>query len=177
MSADHHQHDTPNPQPDTGQQRQEPPTHPFTAALETWDAWSMANTMRLALQHAREQGDQEALATFERYPEWTQGPGPLEALAANRELVDDLTGWRWQAIRDARQQGHGWDEIGSTLWQSGEQARAFYLDKVRGQRRLAQEIPQLGYDPGWLELAEPNDADRAADRPPLQPGREDGHER
>ncbi len=176
MSADHHQPDTPDPQPNTDQQ-QELPTHPFTAALETWDAWSMANTMRSALQQARAHGDQEALARFERYPEWTKGPGPLEALAANRELVDDLTGWRWQAIRDARQQGHGWGEIGRTLWQSGEQARVFYLDKVDAQRRLAEQIPQLGYDPGWLELAEPNDADRAADRPPPTPGREGGHER
>ncbi len=175
MSADQ-QHDTSNPEPRTDQQH-ELPKHRFTAALETWDAWSMADTMHQALQQAREQGNQDALARFERYPEWTKGPGPLEALAANRELVEDLTGWRWLAMRDAREQGHGWSEIGRMLGQSADQARVFYLDKVDAQRRLAQEIPELGYDPHWLELAEPNDADRATDRPAPHAPREDGHER
>ena len=177
MSADHHQHDTPDPDQHPTDQQQEPPKHPFSKAWETWNAWSMADTMRQALQRAREQNDHDTLATFQRYPEWTKGPGPLEALDANRELVDDLTGWRWLAIRDACQQGHGWAEIGRTLRQSGEQAKAFYLDRVHGQRQLAQELPHLGYDPGWLELAEPNAADRAADRPAPQPRRQDGQER
>ena len=159
MSADH-QHDNHNPDSQTDQQ-QELPKDPFSQAWETWNDWSMANTMRTALEVAQQQGDQETLADFERYPEWTQGPGPLEALAANRELVDRLTGWRWQAMVDARQQGHGWQEIGRTVGQTGEQARADYLERVRGQRHLAKRYPKLGFDPRWLELAEPNQADRA----------------
>lgn len=190
MSAEHPQpHDTPDP--DQGHTDQ-PGRHPFTQALATWDAWSMADTMRRALHAAREQGNRDALASFQHHPEWTRGPGPLEALRANRELVDDLTGGRWRAMRHARQQGHGWHEIGRTLDQSGEQARAFYLAKVEAQRQLAEQVPQLSYDPRWLELAEPNDADRAelerralADDDPGCPpewprdngGREAGHER
>jgi hypothetical protein len=156
---------------------QEPIRSPFSQALETWDAWSMASSMRRALRLAREQDNREVLARFEQYPEWTTGPGPLDALRANRELVEDLTGWRWLAMRDAREQGQSWHEIGRTLEQTGEQARAFYLDKVSGQRWLAEQYPKLGYDPRWLELAEPNAADRAADRPAPQARREDGHER
>ena len=83
--------------------------HPFTQARETWDAWSMANTMRLALRHAREHGNDKSLAAFAEHPEWTQGPGPLEALAANRTQVELLTGWRWQAVRHAREHGHTLD--------------------------------------------------------------------
>jgi hypothetical protein len=191
MNADHQQHDTPPHQAGTDRQG-ELPKNPFDAAWVTWNDWSMANAMRRALEVAREQGDQETLADFERYPEWTQGPGPLEALAANRELVDRLTGWRWQAIFDARQQGHGWQEIGRTLGQSGEHARAHYLDKVRGQRHLAERYPKLGFDPRWLELADDNPADRAelerrglayddpgcpSDWPRGNDGREGGHER
>jgi hypothetical protein len=178
MNADHPQHDTPDPDQrptDQQQDRQELLRHPFWKAWETWNAWSMADTMRQAHKRAHQQADHDTLATFERYPQWTQGPSALEALDANRELVDDLTGWRWLAIRDARQQGHGWQEIGQTLRQSAEQAKASYLARVHGQRRLAQEIPSLGYDPHWLELAEPNDADRATDRPTPQPPRPDGH--
>jgi hypothetical protein len=176
MSADPQQHDTPPDQRPTDQ-RQELPRHPFWKAWETWDAWSMADTMRQALQRAHQQADRDTLATFARYPKWTQGPSALEALAANRELVDDLTGWRWQPMREAREQGQSWQAIGRTLRLSPDQARMFYLDKVDAQRRLAQEIPSLGYDPGWLELAEPNEADRATDRPAPQPPRQDGHER
>jgi hypothetical protein len=174
MSADP-QHDTPDHDQGHADQ-QEPSRHPFTQAWETWDAWSIANSMRQALRRAREQGDRDSLASFEQHPEWTQGPGPLEALDANRELVDDLTGWRWLAMRDAREQGRGWQEIGRTLRQSGEQAKAFYLTRVHGQRQLAQEIPQLGYDPHWPELADPNATDRAADHPAPDARRQDCHE-
>ena len=191
MSAEHPQPDTPTPQ-----QEQAPagelPKHPFTKALETWEAWSMVNTMRSALAKAREQGDQEVLARFERYPEWTQGPGPLQALAANREVVGTMTGWQWLAMRDARERGHGWHEIAGALGIETEEARESYLDSVQAQRQLAKELPYLGYQPRWLELARDNDADRAElerqalayDDPGCSPdwprgngGREAGHER
>jgi hypothetical protein len=197
MSAEHPQHDT--PVPGQGQAPEELPKHPFTKALETWDAWSMADTMRTALAKAREQGDQEALARFEQYPEWTQGPGPLEALAANREVVQLMTGWQWRAMRSAREQGRGWREIGAAFQVDGDQAKRDYLERVDQQRHLSERDPELarllGYDPRWRELAEPNDADRAEraalercalarDDPGCPPdwprgngGREGGHER
>jgi hypothetical protein len=162
MSAEHPQHDTPTP--GQGQAPEELPKHPFTRALQTWEAWSMANTMRTAREKAREQGDHEALARFERYPEWTQGPGPLEALRANREVVDLMTGWQWQAIRDAREQGHGWREIGAALEVDGDQAKRDYLETVDQQRLAREHDPELArllrYDPRWRELADDNDADR-----------------
>jgi hypothetical protein len=199
MSAEHPQHDTPSP--GQGEAPDEKlPKHPFTQALATWDAWSMANTMRVALEKAREQGDQDTLARFERYPEWTQGPGPLEALRANREVVQTMTGWQWHAMREAREQGHGWREIGAALAVDGDQAKRDYLERVDRQRWVSERDPQLArllrYDPRWRELAEPNDADRAdhaelerralayddSGCPPEWPrgnghGREAGHER
>jgi hypothetical protein len=142
--------------------------HPFDQARETWEAWSMANTMRLALRKARERGDHQALARFGQYPEWTQGPTALQALAANRELVDILIGWRWSAVRDAREHGHAWAEIGQTLGVTAEQARQDYLDRVEQQRSIADRYPDLAplidYQPGLVELAEPNPADRAHQR-------------
>jgi hypothetical protein len=161
MSAEHPQHDTPSPE--QGQApTQELPKHPFTRALETWEAWSMANTMRSALATAREQGDHETLARFERYPEWTQGPGPLEALAANREVVQLMTGWQWQAMRAARQQGYGWQGIGEALGVDAEQARQAYLAAIERQELAADAMSDLGpllrFDPRWRELADDNDA-------------------
>jgi hypothetical protein len=69
------------------------PRHPFTVAWETWQAWSDAEVMRTARGRTAARG--ESLAVFDQHPEWTQGPGPLQGLAANREVVDHLVGWRW----------------------------------------------------------------------------------
>ena len=139
------------------------PRHPFTIAWETWQAWSDAEVMRTARRRTGERG--ASLAVFDQHPEWTQGPGPLQALAANREVVDDLVGWRWGAMREAREQGHSWAEIGAALGVDAEQARQGYLERVQQQQRVHQTHPDLrhllGYDPRWAELAAPNDADRA----------------
>jgi hypothetical protein len=139
------------------------PRHPFTIAWETWQAWSDAEAMRTARRRTAERG--ESLAVFDQHPEWTQGPGPLQALAANREVVDQLVGWRWGAMREAREQGQSWTEIGAALGVDADQARQVYLERVQQQQRAHEAHPDLrdlvGYDPRWAELADPNDADRA----------------
>jgi hypothetical protein len=138
------------------------PRHPFTVAWETWQAWSDAEVMRTARRRTAARG--ESLAAFDQHPEWTKGPGPLAALAANREVVDQLVGWRWGAMREAREQGHGWAAIGAAMGVDAAQARQFYLDRVERQRLVHEACPDLrgllGYDPRWAELAEPNAADR-----------------
>jgi hypothetical protein len=139
------------------------PRHPFTVAWETWHAWSAAEAMRTARRRTAARG--ESLAVFDQHPEWTLGPGPLEALRANRKVVEHLVGWRWGAMRDAREHGHGWVEIGAALGLDTEQARQVYLERVERQRLVHETRPDLrgllGYDPRWAELAAPNDADRA----------------
>jgi hypothetical protein len=139
------------------------PRHPFTVAWETWQAWSDAEVMRTARTRMAARG--ASLAVFDQHPEWTQGPGPLQALAANREVVERLVGWRWGAMREAREQGHGWAEIGAALGLDADQARQLYLERVQRQRLVHEAHPELrgllGYDPSWAELAEPNAADRA----------------
>jgi hypothetical protein len=139
------------------------PRHPFTIAWETWQAWSDAEAMRTARRRTAARG--ASLAVFDHHPEWTQGPGPLEALAANRELV----GWRFGAMRGAREQGHSWVEIGAALGVDAAQASQVYLEQVERQRLVHQTYPDLrdllGYDPRWAELAAPNDADRAHQQP------------
>jgi hypothetical protein len=139
------------------------PRHPFTIAWETWQAWSDAEVMRTARRRTGERG--ESLAVFDQHPEWTTGPGPLQALAANREVVEHLAGWRWGAMREAREQGHSWAEIGATLGLDAAQARQTYLERVERQRLVHETHPDLrdlvGYDPRWAELAASNDADRS----------------
>jgi hypothetical protein len=137
--------------------------HPFTVAWETWQAWSDAEAMRTARRRTAARG--ASLAVFDQHPEWTQGPGPLAALAANREVVEQLVGWRWVAMREAREQGHGWAEIGAALGVDAAQARQGYLEWVERKRLVHETHPDLrhllGYDPRWAELAALNEADRA----------------
>ena len=139
------------------------PRHPFTIAWETWQAWSDAEAMRTARKRLAARG--EPLAVFDQHPEWTTGPGPLAALRANREVVEHLVGWRFGAMRVAREQGHGWAAIGAALGVDAVQARQAYLERVQQQQRVHQTYPDLrhllGYDPRWAELAAPNAADRA----------------
>jgi len=146
------------------------PRHPFTIAWETWQAWSDAEAMRTARTRMAERG--ESLAVFDQHPEWTQGPGPLAALAANREVVDQLVGWRWGAMREAREQGHGCAEISAALGVDAAQASQAYVERVQRQQRVHQARPDLrdlvGCDPRWAELAAPNDADRAHQQAPGQ---------
>jgi hypothetical protein len=141
------------------------PTHPCEQARQTWEAWSLADTMRTLLGQARAEGDRATQALFEQYPDWTDGPGPLQALAANRELVDRLVGWRWLAVRRARQDGHAWAEVGVALGISAEQARRDFLDRLEHQRQVVERDPSLArlidYHPGDVALTEPNPADHA----------------
>ena len=139
------------------------PRHPFTIAWETWQAWSDAEVMRTARTWMAVRG--ESLGVFFQHPEWIQGPGALAALAANREVVEQLVGWRFGAMREAREQGHSWAEIGAALGVDAAQASQAYLERVQRQQRVHQTHPDLrdlvGYVPRWAELAAPNDADRA----------------
>jgi hypothetical protein len=103
-----------------------------------------------------------AVRALERHPERTRGPDPVDALRAHLEVVDTLLGWRWVAIRDAREHGYSWAEIAAALDLDPEQARQAYTTVVQRQRDLAAALPALGrYDPAWAELAA---ADPPADR-------------
>jgi hypothetical protein len=156
--------------------------HPFNEAQQTWDAWSDAGMWQRVLQQARANGEEADLRRrLPELDELTQGPGPLEALRANHQLVQFLQGWQWLAVRAAREQGHGWHEIGDALGLQPKEARSAYLERVDRQRRIAARDPELGrllgYDPGWAELAEPNQADRADQSKWAELEQEDGHER
>jgi hypothetical protein len=111
------------------------PKHPYNQALETWNAWSDANLWQHILNTARAKGKETDLRR--RLPDLdqlTHGPGPLEALQASYQLVGFLQGWRWHAIRAAREQGHGWHESSQALDLDADQARTAYLERLDQQR-------------------------------------------
>lgn len=156
--------------------------HPFNEALETWNAWSDANLWQHILDKARANGEEADLRR--RLPDLdqlTHGPGSLEALHANQQLVSFLEGWRWHAVRAAREQGRGWHKIGEALDVKPQEARTAYLERLDQRRAVAARDPNvgrlIGYDPALAELADDNQADRAWQHAWAKPEREGGHER
>ena len=157
--------------------------HPFTRALRTWEAWSSADTWQQVVTNARQQG--RDLGTLGDLEELTSGPDPLEALRANRAVVETMTGWQWHAMRAAREQGCGWHEIGQALGREPEQTRRDYLTAVEQRQLAARAMPELGrllhHETRWRDVADDNDADRAhqqsrthAHRPIPYWGRDEG---
>jgi len=57
----------------------------------------------------------------------------LEALRASRRLVELLTGARWHMIRQAREEGSSWSQVGGALGMSKQAAYDFYRRKLDQQ--------------------------------------------
>jgi hypothetical protein len=138
------------------------PEHPFARAWRTWEAWSSADTWTRVVVDAR--GKDRDLSALGDLEELTSGPDPLTALRANREVIETMTRWQWEAIRAARERGCGWHEIGQALGSDAEEARGAYLAAVDELELAAGAMTDLGpllrYDPRWRALADDNDADR-----------------
>jgi hypothetical protein len=52
--------------------------------------------------------------------------GGLDALRASRRVVEVLTGARWHMMRQAREEGASWGQIGQALGMSRQAAHDFY---------------------------------------------------
>lgn len=66
--------------------------------------------------------------------------GPLEALAANARLVDLLTGRRWYVMRDAREAGATWSEIGQALGMTKQGAADWYRRAIAKQEQYVGDL-------------------------------------
>jgi hypothetical protein len=65
---------------------------------------------------------------------------PLHALEANRRLVDLLTGRRWYVIRDAREAGATWEQIGAALGMTKQGAQDWYKRKIELQEQHVDDF-------------------------------------
>lgn len=75
----------------------------------------------------------------------------LDALKANAELVQLLTGRRWYVMRDARQAGATWDEIGEALGMSSQEAREWYREAIERQEKYAAKFHDTAASRAVLE--------------------------
>jgi hypothetical protein len=106
--------------------------------LQMWDHHHARQTWEgiLRKDQTSAEGAQVAQRALAEIPDVTA----LDALKANTELVRLLTGRRWYVMRDARQAGATWDEIGAAVDMSGQEARDWYRQKIEFQEKYAAEF-------------------------------------
>ncbi|MFI5695297.1 hypothetical protein ACIA58_25820 [Kribbella sp. NPDC051586] len=69
------------------------------------------------------------------------GVSGLEALRASRRVVELLTGARWHMMRQAREEGSSWSQVGTALGMSKQAAYDFYRRKLDQQDESADAGP------------------------------------
>jgi hypothetical protein len=63
------------------------------------------------------------------------GVGGLDALRASRRVVEVFTGARWHLMRQAREEGASWGQIGQALGMSRQAAHDFYRRRLDEQEQ------------------------------------------
>jgi hypothetical protein len=64
----------------------------------------------------------------------------LDALRVSRRVVEVLTGARWHMMRQAREEGASWSEVGQALGMSRQAAHDFYRRRLARQRQGASGL-------------------------------------
>lgn len=88
---------------------------------------------------AEQRGDVEGREVAERALAGLPDVGVFDSIRAGVELVQLLTGWRWIAIQQAREEGHSWSEIGDALGKSKQAAWELYRTAIEHQEKY---VPQ-----------------------------------
>lgn len=116
--------------------------------LSAYDARSM-------WESARRKGADPAIVdrALRQVPEVTAA----EALQANAEAVKLLVGYRWSIMREAREQGSSWADIGEALGVSEQDAITSYTDAIVRQRMYVPEFHDAERSQAALEELPPTD--------------------
>ena len=114
---------------------------------QVWDAYAS----RAVWQQVLERGGDRAVA------QRALGQLPvvlaLEALEANREMVELLTNRRWYVMREAREAGASWPQIGAALGMSKQGAQDWYRRRIELQEQHVGDLHDA--DRARAALAEP----------------------
>lgn len=114
-----------NGQPDPGEEK------------DLWRVWD-AHASRATWLQVIERGGDQAVAqrALAQLPEVSA----VEALEANRQLVELLTNRRWYVMREAREAGASWSEIGVALGMSKQGAQDWYRRKIELQEQHVGDL-------------------------------------
>jgi hypothetical protein len=105
--------------------------------LRIYDAHSDQRLNRLVAERYAAEG--------KAIPSWTTPPpgeevSTLDALKAGDRLAKLINGWRWILIRQAREEGKTWTQIGDALAMTKQGAYDYYRNAVDRQEQYAPEF-------------------------------------
>ena len=112
----------------------------FRPALALWDAWGSRDQWQHIKAKAEARGDDQGAAVAERAAAEFPAVSALDGLRANVRAVKLLTGWQWQAVQAAREDGASWDEIGDALGITRQSAWTKFKTAIEDQEKY---IPQF----------------------------------
>ena len=108
--------------------------------LDRWRRRTEPNLWRSAELTPTDHGDDPGSAAGRPVLVQAAEVSALDALRANERIVSLLTGWRWLAIRQAREQGASWGDVGAALGMSKQGAWDLYRRAVQAQDTHAGEF-------------------------------------
>lgn len=109
--------------------------------LSRWQVWD-AYASRATWQQVIERGGDRAIA--QRALEQLPAVSALEALEANREIVELLTSRRWYVMREAREAGASWTQVGAALGMTKQGAQDWYRRKIELQEQHVGDLHDAG---------------------------------
>jgi hypothetical protein len=120
--------------------RKRPPEPADVRTLEELLAVLRISDQRELYEHAIAQAQETGHSVAVPVKALADLPGVtgLDALRASRRVVELLTGARWHMMRQAREEGSSWTQIGSALGMSKQAAYDFY------RRNLDQQDDSSG---------------------------------
>jgi hypothetical protein len=89
---------------------------------------------------ARTEGRESAVETAQKTLQQLPEVSALDALRANKRLVDRMTARRWYVVRDAREAGATWGQIGEALDMSRQSAHEWYTRKIESQEEPVADL-------------------------------------
>lgn len=105
--------------------------------LRIWSTFGLRRTWQEAIDRA---GDPAACELLGQDLDGWAAVTALEALRASRLLVDRLNGRRWYVMRDAREAGASWAEIGDAAGVSRQAAQQWYRQAIEAQEQHVGEM-------------------------------------
>jgi len=108
--------------------------------LHVWDTYSARRAWQNAVDVHTTAGNDEYTAGAHRSLDELPEVTALDALRANAQLVELLTGRRWHVMRDAREEGASWSQIGEALGMSKQGAQDYYRRRTAEQEQHAPDF-------------------------------------
>ena len=133
--------------------------------FETWRAWNERSVLDTALRRAERAGEQERAAQLRELLADQPRVPAVDALAAQHELTELLSGWRWHTVTAAREEGATWDAIAAATRTDPDTARQSYRERVAEAEHAAAELDLPLRDADRYRAASRDDHDTTTTEP------------